>query len=215
MEKAPIEFMVSDHKGRKYRFTAENLLDRVLEDAKWLPFYGWNVPMSELARVTTDPEFPTDCAEQIQFLVISHFNLTYTHELPRKPEIELAELDSIWRCFYSLQEKKGAKNREECEKFISCLITCQVRIAEETLEHPHPGTDFKLFVRSYIREKNSKWQGKQGNELKKWIDSIPDDFRARVNQAEQKGQFTKSDIDAWSSISSARPHLKLVLDDEK
>ncbi len=211
MKNAPIEFMVQDHSGQRYRCTTEQLMRRIMENSKWLPFYSWDVPISELVRVTSSPEFPTDQSEHIRYLVIDSFNAIYTHDIPHSQD-ELAEISAIWQCFHSLRDTNSGRNREVCKTFMERLINCQIRLAEDTLEHRHLGNDYRLFVRGFIKEKISHWQDKKGSALEEWVAAIPDEFIDRITEADRKNRFKKGDDEAWQSIAAAYPQpLKLKI----
>lgn len=202
-KKEPTRFKVADYKGEYHRYTAEQLRDRVLEEAKRTSFDNWRIPVSELARATTNPDFSSSCAEIIQRKVIEDFTLVYVQDGSSFIDISDRELDPIWCCFHSLRKKERRSISSTCKSFMDCLISCKIDYANEMLDHPHPGTDFKLFIRSYTREKCAKWQDKQGKDLENWVENIPNDFKSRVAAAEQKGQFKKSDADAWNTLASA------------
>ncbi len=192
-------YSVADHCGEHHLYTAKSFHDRILQEAT-LSDYGWSAPITEIAKVIRDPNYPKQYTIDLCKAVLQCYSAIQTTYL-----ISSREQNAIWDCYFTLDPS----NRDEYEvrahyvrKLINNAVYQQFPV--------HVGIAWQTFCRKFQEEKFNEWRLLLSDNnsripprvaIKDWAATLRDDFQKRQTKAEEDGCFEEDDKLEWAKIA--------------
>lgn len=184
------KYEINGWRGKKYRLTAKELYERVLDDSK--SNYNWIASATELVRICRETDFPEKYVASIKAIILNCFA-----DLERKKEYgshgEPTDPQAVYYCYNSLSGT-DKKVKEIKEKYLKAVIVAIVKYTKEEVRFPiHRGDNYRKICKEWEKEKFEEWSSKEEIDFCQLKEYLYDDFEKTIKKAEEEGTFVEED----------------------
>lgn len=186
-------YLIHGRKENKQVLTAKELYERVMKDSK--SDYNWIAPAKELVRICKKTNFPTDYATDIKIAILNCFaNIEHMANCGGDRYIDnTADRKAVEYCYNSLYDINNKRAVNARQYYLSEMIKTASYVSCPFDSLYHPGPTYQNICKNWRKSKFEEYISKEEIEFDKLVETLHDDFKAVIKNAETNGDFEEDD----------------------
>ena len=182
------KYVIVDHYGGTYIFTASQLYNRVMKDSKY--DYNWIAPANELVRICNESDFPENYAIAIKVAILNcSANIAHKANLGFDQQLYSSEEnDALHFCYNSLYNVHTRECLEARRRYLFEMISSATYVYVSSPFY-HAGPTYKNIQENFIKSNYEKYVSQEYVDFNQLLDRLNFEFLRLVKSAEDSGSF--------------------------
>ena len=198
------KYIITGWNGMKYYFTAEELKNKILADAKSSD-YNWFAPAKVIIETCNNPSFPTKDAIFIKIAILNCFSNIANRansggdRYESNPENDAVIMD----CYNSLYCINSSDSISARKKYLTEILrTASDPLLIDPLSNLSCSSTFQNLRNKWIQIRFYRYISKEKIDLKTLEKSLTDDFSRIIQKARSKGLFKQDTLREENTFES-------------